>query len=103
MIKHVRCWLVWWMGLTISRMLSKSSIKNIPQNEIEVRDSFYKFVDKQKYAFLNQDKYLFSSYTMVPGVWSGNGYAVITQLYDAQCTKMEDHCYFACFICVFLL
>ena len=66
--------------------LTSSSIKNIPQNEIEVRDSFYTFIDNQKYAFLNQDQYFFSSYTMIPGVWKGNGYAVI-ELEDGHLSK----------------
>ena len=85
-----------------SFVLTSSSIQNIIQTDIEARDSFYTFVDKQKYAFLNQDQYLFSSYTMVPGVWSGNGYAIITQLNVAQCTKLESHLFYTCFI-IFLL
>ena len=53
----------------------------IPQNVIEVHDSFYQFIEQDHYAFLNQNQYSFSSPNIVAGVWDGNGFAIITPLF----------------------
>ena len=52
----------------------------IPENEIEVRNSYYQLQYTGYYAFLNQTKYLFKNVTHAKGVWSGNGFATITPL-----------------------
>ena len=52
----------------------------IPENVIEVRNSYYQLQYTGYYAFLNQTKYLFKNVTHAKGVWSGNGFATITSL-----------------------
>ena len=77
---------------------------SIPVDEIESRDSFYENTKKQKYAFLDQTKYLFSSTKMYKGVWKGSGFAIITQLSaNFYCTKSSKFFSLNVFVYIFCL
>ena len=60
-----------------------------PTSKIAYHDSFYTEKGNEFYAFINQNRYLFYSEFMASGVWSGNGFAVITILQTIFCTQKK--------------
>lgn len=58
--------------------LTKDAI--IPQGNIDARDEFYEIIGSHKYAFTKNSPYIFENVEHIPGVWQGNGKAIITIL-----------------------
>ena len=57
--------------------------------QFEYCDTFREKCITDSYAFTNSNKYSFSSTILIPGVWAGNGFAIITQLSYNLCSKSQ--------------
>lgn len=66
--------------------LTKDAI--IPNGLIQAHDEFYNLIDEKPYAFNKNSIYIFSEVKIIPGVWDGNGKAIITIL--------NQECYCEC-------
>ena len=64
----------------------------IPQGTLTHHDPFYDVIDSAPYAFADKQKYIFTNAYMLPGVWAGNGMAIITLLDSVKCKVKTCKC-----------
>ena len=59
-------------------------------SEFEHCDTFRENCETKQYAFAHTNKYSFAFPQHYPGVWAGNGMAIITQISSLLCTRSHD-------------